>query len=84
MTPKQLPLLHGIPSVYTNHGCRCADCREAWRRYRLAARVRARTRRPAASGIFSAAAFSRTATRKPAASGHAASCPDVGAKAGGV
>lgn len=24
---------HGRPSTYTNHGCRCAACRDAWARY---------------------------------------------------
>lgn len=24
---------HGTPGGYTNHGCRCSRCREAWRVY---------------------------------------------------
>ena len=24
---------HGLPSTYTNKGCRCEECRDAWREY---------------------------------------------------
>jgi len=26
---------HGLPSSYTNHRCRCAVCRDTWRKYYL-------------------------------------------------
>ncbi len=28
-------LRHGWYGTYTNHGCRCRDCRVAWAKYRL-------------------------------------------------
>ncbi len=31
---------HGSPSYYTNHGCRCDDCRKSWNSYRRSYRAR--------------------------------------------
>lgn len=25
--------MHGTPGAYTNHGCRCRECRDAWTAY---------------------------------------------------
>lgn len=33
---------HGTVGGYTNHGCRCTECREAWRIYHADWRVRTR------------------------------------------
>ena len=27
------PVVHGRPGSYNNHGCRCDECTEAWRKY---------------------------------------------------
>jgi hypothetical protein len=35
-------LRHGRPGTYSNAGCRCADCRDAWRRYFNERRAQAR------------------------------------------
>lgn len=32
---------HGAASTYQNYGCRCADCREAWRAYSAKRRAKA-------------------------------------------
>jgi hypothetical protein len=39
---------HGIRSTYSNHGCRCAECREANRVYGAAARAQRRSQPEAA------------------------------------
>jgi hypothetical protein len=33
MPRKPTPLVHGTVTGYVNRGCRCLDCREAWRLY---------------------------------------------------
>ena len=43
MTTQTRPVVHGV-NRYTNHGCRCAVCREAMRVYQ--AEYRARTEPP--------------------------------------
>lgn len=37
---------HGTAGGYTNHACRCPDCREAWRIYDAARRKRVREGQP--------------------------------------
>jgi len=41
---------HGTTSAYTNHGCRCDLCREAWRDYKVPRNRAWSARRRAASG----------------------------------
>lgn len=36
MTAEACPLGLGTPNGYSNRGCRCADCRAAWRAYQAA------------------------------------------------
>ena len=42
-------ITHGRYSTYTNHGCRCDECREAWRIYSKDLRERRRAGSPGAN-----------------------------------
>ena len=43
---------HGTPGGYTNHDCRCGECRSAWASYNKAYRHRVRERIAAGQGII--------------------------------